>query len=339
MNLITEPENIEKKKWSDFVMNHPNGNIFQTPAIFDLYDKTPKYETVFCAALDSRNEIVGLNLAIIQKEHFGIFGQLSARSIIWGGPLIKEENPEVLDLLLRKYKEQIHDKAIYTQFRNLWQWSASERSVFENNSYEYIDHLDILIDLKIDENKLFNNFHSGRRKNIRRAERIPLVFEQVVDASEIKQCELLVKETYKRVKLPCPDKSFFDNAKTNLCENGMSKIFAVKYQDQIISCRYELCYKDLIYDWYAGTSETHLDKYPNDYLPWKILQWAKENKYSTFDFGGAGKPNEPYGVREYKLKFGGELVNYGRFEAIHKPRLMKLGKLGFIIYKKINGLR
>ena len=36
-------------------------------------------------------------------------------------------------------------------------------------------------------------------------------------------------------------------------------------------------------------------------------------------FGGAGKPDKPYGVRDYKLKFGGQLVNWGRFEKVHKP--------------------
>ena len=63
-------------------------------------------------------------------------------------------------------------------------------------------------------------------------------------------------------------------------------------------------------------------------LPWKIMEWGHENGYKLFDFGGAGKPNIPYGVRDYKLKFGGDLVNFGRFEKVHKKYRMAFGKIG-----------
>jgi len=51
---------------------------------------------------------------------------------------------------------------------------------------------------------------------------------------------------------------------------------------------------------------------------------------------GAGKPDEDYGVREFKSKFGGELVNYGRFIRINNPFYYKLGELGLKILYKFN---
>jgi lipid II:glycine glycyltransferase (peptidoglycan interpeptide bridge formation enzyme) len=65
------------------------------------------------------------------------------------------------------------------------------------------------------------------------------------------------------------------------------------------------------------------------------MEWGHNNGYEKFDFGGAGKPDEEYGVRDYKLKFGGELVNWGRFQKVHKPFLMRVGKLGFKIWQKL----
>ena len=85
---------------------------------------------------------------------------------------------------------------------------------------------------------------------------------------------------------------------------------------ELIGVRLELCYKGLIYDWYAGSDDQFKNRYPNDFLPFHILFWGKENGFDKFDFGGAGKPDKPYGVREHKLKFGGELVNFGRYEKI-----------------------
>jgi lipid II:glycine glycyltransferase (peptidoglycan interpeptide bridge formation enzyme) len=51
----------------------------------------------------------------------------------------------------------------------------------------------------------------------------------------------------------------------------------------------------------------------------EVFLWGHERGFTRFDFGGAGKPNVPYGVRDYKLKFGGELVNTGRMIRIHRP--------------------
>ena len=65
------------------------------------------------------------------------------------------------------------------------------------------------------------------------------------------------------------------------------------------------------------------------------MEWGSNNGYKIFDFGGAGKPNLAYGVRDHKLKFGGELVEFGRFEKVHNKFLMKVGELGLKLYKFI----
>jgi len=326
-------KHLENKSLTNFLEKHPNANVFQTPEMYQVYKSTKNYEPVFLSVVNDDNEILGMLLAVIQKEHSGLLGNFSARSIIWGGPLVKDNNPEVLDYLLKEYNKTIKRKAIYTQFRNLWNWTDDEKLIFQKNGLHYEAHLDILIDLKKTEDELLKEMHKGRRKNIRRAARIPLEFNEIESKVEFDQCIQLIEQTYKRVKLPYPDKTFFYIANDKLKQINGFKKFVVKYQDKIISTRFVLCYNGLVYDWYAGTDERFLDKYPNDYLPWKLIQWAKENGYNTFDFGGAGKPNEKYGVRDYKLKFGGELVEFGRFEKVHKPLLMKLGQLGMSIYK------
>ena len=37
---------------------------------------------------------------------------------------------------------------------------------------------------------------------------------------------------------------------------------------------------------------------------WHTLDWGAEDGYSLNNFGGAGKPDEEYGVRDFKAKFG-----------------------------------
>jgi lipid II:glycine glycyltransferase (peptidoglycan interpeptide bridge formation enzyme) len=336
MLKLAKQSEYSAQLWSDFVENHPQGNIFQTPDMYEIYLRAKNYEPIIIIATDDKNDIVGVLLAVIQKEHSGILGYFSTRSIIWGGPLLKENDIFILDFILKEYRKLIKGKAIYTQFRNLWDWNGKEKQTFIKNGFRFKEHLDILIDLNKSEDVLLMEMHAGRRKNIRRAERVPLDFSVTEDDREFEKCLNLIEQTYKKVKLPCPDRSFFYNADNILGGKWGIKKFVIKYHSGIIGCRFVLCYKDLVYDWFAGTDENHLDKYPNDFLPWKIIQWTKMKGYSTFDFGGAGKPGIPYGVRDYKLKFGGKLVNFGRFEVIHNNILFNIGKFALKIYKLVN---
>jgi lipid II:glycine glycyltransferase (peptidoglycan interpeptide bridge formation enzyme) len=51
---------------------------------------------------------------------------------------------------------------------------------------------------------------------------------------------------------------------------------------------------------------------------------------------GAGKPDDGgYGVRDFKLKFGGELVELGRYIHVCNRLLFAVGKYGVKIMKKL----
>ena len=64
--------------------------------------------------------------------------------------------------------------------------------------------------------------------------------------------------------------------------------------------------------------------------------YAANHGFPRFDFMGAGKPDDGgYGVRDFKLKFGGELVEHGRFVHVCHPLLFGLGKCAVKILKKL----
>jgi lipid II:glycine glycyltransferase (peptidoglycan interpeptide bridge formation enzyme) len=95
-------------------------------------------------------------------------------------------------------------------------------------------------------------------------------------------------------------------------------------------------YNKTIYADYVGVPNRHKNLHANPLLNWHVLKWGLENGYHIFDFGGAGKPNKNYGVREFKRQFGGKLVNFGRYSKIHSPIKMEIAKKGFEIYKKVS---
>lgn len=330
--IDSEIGSIDREKWSEFVRNHPDGNIFQTPEMFQLYGLTKHYQPLLLISFKDNNDISGILLAVIQKEATGIIGRVTSRSIIMGAPLTENRDNTLATYLLAAYKKQISGRAIYSQVRNVFDTFFLKES-FEKAGFGYEAHLDILIDLRKSISDLESEIHKERKRNISRAVNKDVEFKEITEEAEIKRCTELIKKTYQRIQRPCLPEIVLLKGKEILHNN--IRYFGAFYEGKLIASRIVLCYKSLVYDWYAGTDNAFLNKYPNDFLPWQIILWAKEHGYETFDFGGAGKPGVPYGVRDFKQKFGGELVSFGRYNIIHNRLLFAIGRAGFKIYRWI----
>ena len=110
----------------------------------------------------------------------------------------------------------------------------------------------------------------------------------------------------------------------------------VKFQEKVIGgMMCPILNNNSIYEWYVcGLDEEYKEQYPSVMATYAAIEHAKKSKIEMFDFMGAGKPNIPYGVRDFKMEFGGKLVEYGRFLYIRNPFLYEIGKLGVKFLKK-----
>lgn len=332
-SIFNKFSEVNVADWSEFVKNHSQGNVFQSPEIFETYEKIANFTPNFIVVKEE-NAVVGCLVSVIQKEAKGFLGKLTSRSIIMGGPLAKDNDLEIISLLIEEYKKSIGNKAIYSQFRNLFDFSFAHE-VFISQGFKCDKHLDILIDISQQIETIRKNISKNKRGNISKSLNKGAVFIEVNDKSTYLECVKLIRNTYKKIGLPCPTDAYFVTFFDELHKVGILKAFALEIDKKLIGTRLELCYNNTVYDWWAGADDGYKNCYPNDVIPFQILVWGHENGYRTFDFGGAGKPDVPYGVRDHKMKFGGELVEFGRYEMVHKPLLMSMGKAGLLIYKKL----
>ena len=92
-----------------------------------------------------------------------------------------------------------------------------------------------------------------------------------------------------------------------------------------------------VYAWAAcGDDQKYRALSPSVMANYSGICHAAENGFPCFDFMGAGKPDDGgYGVRDFKLKFGGELVEHGRFLYVCSPALFTLGKIAVKIMKRL----
>lgn len=330
--IETNPLKIDKQAWVDFVFKHPNGNVFHTPEMYVVYLNTPKFSPLVLIATDKNDNIVGCLMSVIQREYNGLIGELTTRSIIFGGPLTEDNSIPIAESLLKKYNEIVKSKAIYSQFRNLFDTSQFAKA-FTRNGYHFDEHLDIFLDLTIPVEELEHNLHKERKRNIAKAVKEGLVFKHLTEIDEINDVVLLLKKTYSRVKVPMSYDELF--IQSNKILGNKVNFFGAYYDGKMIAGQVRLCYKDTVYAWYSGSDSDYFNKKPNDFLLWNVLLWSKQHNFKTFDFGGAGKPNIAFGVRDYKLKFGGKLVEFGRYQIVHKSTLMIIGQSAYKLYKSI----
>lgn len=330
---LTNANNEELSKIEYYVSNHPGKNFFQSTFAYKLYKQVENHDPCLLY-VEKNGKIIGSLNAVFLKEPGVVKGFFSKRCIVEGGPLILEDENilEVLDLLLHKLNQIASSKSIYTEFRNSFDTKHMQEN-FAKNGWVFEEHLNILVDLTKDQEELWSNVSSKRRNEIRRAKLEGSEFKVFNTKEALLKSYEIIEEVYKRVGIPYPPRTFFEKA-FEILGTDHFKVFNAVYKDKIIGTMLTLCYKDTIYDWYAGSFKDYYDKYPNDLIPWEVFLWGKMAGYKEFDFGGAGKPNVPYGVRKYKKRFGGKFVNYGRYKRINNELLYKIGEIGLKFLKK-----
>ncbi|QIB91973.1 lipid II:glycine glycyltransferase FemX [Methanosarcina mazei] len=333
--MIEITETVDREKWEDFVSSHPEGNIFQTCAMADVYRATKNYEPVSLAAVELESgEILAVLQAVIIRDASGLVGSISSRSIINGGPLFVEgkKGLEALEKLLNYYEKFLHNRAIYTQIRNYFD-TENSKNTLDSLGYQYEPHLNYLINLNRPAKEIWGDIHKPRRKGINRAEKVGIEVRKIEKRDEIKDCYKVIEETYKNVRLPLADISLLESAYGRLSDSGFIDFYLAILEGDVVGSRVVLKYKGLVHDWYAGSKQEI--NYVNEAVVWHMLsEYAGKEK--VFDFGGAGHPDKPYGVREFKKRFGGEEVNFGRYEKVHDRNKKELLNLGFKAYKKLN---
>ena len=298
----------------------------------------------------------GVIVGYITRERNSIKQLLTCRAIIIGGPLLADDatDEEVAALLkavaeCRAYsvecKGNENSKAvtsastpytlrptpIYIETRNFHDYSKW-RNIFEANGFAYQPHLNFHVDTSSVE-MVDKNLGKSRKRDIRTTIRDGVTPVYQPTLNQIKEYYQILLNLYTtKVKTPLFSWNFFEQ----LHRTEHARFILTEYQGRIIggTVCVELPNRAL-YEWFACGKDGLYDHiYPSCYATYLGIKYAAESGCQIFDMMGAGKPDEAYGVRDFKAKFGGELVEHGRFLCVRKPLLYKLGKLGVKILKK-----
>jgi serine/alanine adding enzyme len=327
---------LDEKLWRQFVDQHPQGNVFHTPEMFQVFARTKGHQPSLWAAVNDRGHVLALFLPVLMTLSDGLLRRMTTRAIAYGSVLCapESEGPTALAALLKAYVKKARCQALFTELRHLSDLSSTQ-PVLTASGFSFEDHLNYQIDLNRPIEAVWRGISKSGRKAIRRSKSRGVVPEEVPDRSLIPLYYGFLRQTYARAKVPLADISLFEAVFDILVPKGMAKMLLARVDDRYAAASLEIPYKDVIYSWYSGYDRAFRIVYPNDRLVWHILEWGAKNGYRCFDFGGAGRPDEPYGARDFKAKFGGRLVNFGRHTCVHAPFALALSRIGYQVYREM----
>jgi serine/alanine adding enzyme len=267
----------------------------------------------------------------------GILRFLTTRTVVFGSVLTIPgvDGDLALQLLLQEYIYRSAKRSLFTELRNVSDLEEKQPLLLKLG-FSYEKHLNYLINLKTSPDQIFQEIGARTRKNIRRGlNKGDVLIREATEPEQLSACYDLLRQTYQLARVPLADRSLFTSAFELLYPQKMIRFTLAYVGDVPVAVSIDLLYKDVIYGWYGGMDRSYSRYVPNEILMWSLLKWGSENGFSTYDFGGAGNPDEEYGVRNFKAKFGGKLVCYGRNTYVNVPPILWASKQGYQILRHI----
>ncbi|MFZ2338235.1 MAG: peptidoglycan bridge formation glycyltransferase FemA/FemB family protein [Bacteroidales bacterium] len=307
--------------WNAFLAGNHFASPFQSYNFYRVFNSVEGLAAEAHAACDN-GRMLALAVITIQKSP-GASSFFSRRAIIYGGPLIEPSYPEAIDYLLEHISLALKGKVIYAETRNLSDYSMF-REVFHKYGWDYVPYLNFIIRTD-DFGEMVKSVSASRLRNIKRAKASGVTWKKAETLEEVKELYSILRVLYSsKIRKPLLPWDFF----RLFFEENVGVFLLVMFKSKIIGgivC--PLMSGKALYEFYVcGLDNEFRDQNPSIMATWAALEYASENGIPAFDFMGGGKPDEEYGVRDFKARFGGRRVEYGRFRRILNPFLYRIGE-------------
>jgi len=322
MKLLKNKELI-KGEWLNLLEKSEYSSPFQTMNFYDFFNSVDGLiADVF--AIEEGGEYKSLVVITIQKEE-GIKGLFSKRGIIYGGPVINEGNDIFIKPLLEGVNRYYKKKLIYIEIRNFFDYSLIKKQ-FIQAGFNYVPWLNFHLDCA-DLVSMKKAISSSRKRQVKKAIENGAKLAEAKSKDDVISFYNILSDLYKnKVRKPLFSVDFF----VKFYKQNFGKYFLVYYEGKVIGgimCL--LLPNKIIYEFYVcGLDIKYKKQHPSICATWAAMEYANQNNIPLFDFMGAGSPDEEYGVREFKSRFGGQQVENGRFICIFNPLMYKIGYMG-----------
>ncbi len=301
-----------------FVQSHPDASWFHLVALEKNCALLPGFSPFVICLQEKNTNVSGVICAFLIRsdEQNNLLHSISSIRI-YGAPLIsprKETQEEILDKLLHGLSDFA---SLYTHCIEFWNDKETEslKSVFLSHGFLFSSHLNLIKSIP-DKQTIWDSLSTSRRRQIRRASENGSAIREVKSSEEVVQLYHILKNLFaNKIKKNIPSLETFINFYSTSKIAGQGVVLVVLIAEKVIGgiiC--PVLKNKIMYEWYiCGQDKEYPKNFPSVMATWAGLVYAADNNIPAFNFLGLGKPETPYGVRDFKLRFSGDVVNFGRY--------------------------
>ncbi len=333
LKVITDTDKIDRQVWADFVNNHPDGSVFQMPWMFDLHRLTNGQRPIGFFAFDG-TRMVGVMLAVIFRNAVFPMSWFTRRQIVFGGPLVEENDRGVLLAVLEAMVKGNGSQVVFSEIRNL-RLGLSLKPVFEDAGFYYESYLSIGVDMNRKSGELWESLSPERRTNIERMGTVLYTIRDMRGAEDMKGVWKILRCSVGRKGRPVHHRSMFKVLEELEMLQPYVKIKGLELQDRLKAVIIVLKFKRKAYVWLEGECLGASFKWIYDGFLWNVFQELESEGIRYVDLGSGGRPGKDFFTRQYKKSYGGMIKETGRYIFVHNWFLWNLGRIFYRWYKRI----
>lgn len=301
MPIVNSNEDL--KRYEEFVKNSPYGTFYQDPA----WSKVKNNWTHDFVYIEENKQIIAAMSVLGIKNKNGKYFLYAPR-----GPVCDFTDYELVDKLIKE-AEVLKEKYDAFLLRIDPQFKFEERPIhqYKKMGYDFRSVCDpihsftqprynMIIDLSLgDEEKIFENFSSKGRYNIRKSIKAGIETKIETNEKTLDNFYELTEIMAKRQGITYRPKEYHKR----LVENYRCKIFSSYYEGEVLCSSIVVPYKDGLTYLYAASSNEKRNKMPNYNMLWEEIKYGVENGYKSLDLGGVFSLDKKDGLYRYKEHF------------------------------------
>ncbi len=308
--------NTDDKRWNEYVNRFPKEkiDIYYYSDYYKLYEANDEgIGKIFIYEKDKKialypfllREITGYDL---DRKYYDI-----ETAYGYGGPLVNCYEEEFLSEFEETFLNYCKEQDIVAEFIR-FNCLFNNHSIFKKNINVSFNRNTVLVDLTKDIDEIWNNqIYSSNRNKIRKARnryKLDINFEK-----NIKEFEYLYKYTMDKVNAT-NYYYFSDKYFKNLYDMDIINANVI-YEEQYIASAIFLHSYDYIHYHLGGSLKEYLKYYPNNFLFWELIKFAKEKGFKYLHLGGGSSTNIDDSLFKFKKYFGNNILEFYIGTRIH----------------------
>ncbi|MCX8074920.1 MAG: peptidoglycan bridge formation glycyltransferase FemA/FemB family protein [Clostridia bacterium] len=307
MPVLDKNNEIQVKRYNEFVRNYPGASIMQD-LNWGIVKSGWKQEAVY---IEEKGKIIAAMTILLEKVPFIKSYLMYATR----GPVCDLANIELVnklvkeaDIIAKKYN------AFLFKFDPEVVVSEEIESIYKNNGYKVlgknVDKDDLIqplhnavLNIKDkSEDELLKGFGEKTRYNIKVAQKKEIKVSYSHNEEYLKIFYEIYKITTVRDKIGCRAYSYFENL-LNAFDEKTLRIYIAEHENDKLSAAIALNYGGKLFYVYGASSNEKRNLMPNYLMQWEMIKWGIETKCTNYDFGGVLVLDKDDGLYKFKIGF------------------------------------